>query len=247
MYRRMTAAALTAGLALVSLAAAPALATPDRRAKPIVLASPTPAIDAGGVAAFAATGLPAGPAVLQMLDPSSKKWVKKGTFVKRGTSGAVSISGVPQGVTTFRAVAAKRTSNVVAIKAYGIYTFGGYTKQHTFGTATMAATQGYFSTTYKNFKVPGGAGCDIADMGLQMESPQPSWRTTMVLTSASGVAQVEITALPSEIATSSKTGVPVSGAIDIGINSSTSNGQAYFGWTGIQFHCLADPGISTIQ
>ena len=157
----------------------------------------------------------------------------------------MTVTGVPQGVASYRVLAGKRASNTVAVKAYGIYSFAAFTKQHTFGNATMAASEGYLPG-YKNLKVPGGFGCEIVDIGLEMSSPQPTWKAAILVTSASGVISTDITAIPSEVKVSSAAGQPVSGAIDVGFTSSTSNNQPFFGWTGIQFHCLADPGISTL-
>jgi hypothetical protein len=245
MRRTLVAVAAAAGLVVAGAASTPAQAAP--KPKPIVLATSTPAIDAaGGQAAFTATGLPKGTPYLLLLDPASKKWVRKATLTRSGTSGSATVTGVPQGVPQFRVQVGKRLSNVVAVKAYGIYAFGGYTKQHTYGSATMASIEGYFPG-YKNLKVPDGFGCERVDVGLEMGSPQPTWKANVLVTSSSGVIDTVITLIPSEIKVASSVGKPVSGPIDIGINSSTSNSQPFFGWTGLQFHCLADPGISTIQ
>ncbi len=244
---RRTLIVITAAAGLVAAGALPAQAAPAAKVKPIVLATSTPAIDAaGGQAAFTVTGLPKGTASLQLLDPATKKWVRKAAVTRSGTSGSVTVTGVPQGVPQFRVVVGKRSSNIVPVKAYGIYAFGGYTKQHTYGSATMASVEGYFPG-YKNLKVPDGFGCERVDVGLEMGSPQPTWKANVLVTSASGVVNTQIMSIPSEVKVASSVGQPVSGAIDVGINSSTSNSQPFFGWTGLQFHCLADPGISTMQ
>ncbi len=247
MRRSLVTICLTVGFVAAGVAAVPAQAAESAKPKPkpIVLATTTPAIDAaGGSAAFTVTGLPKGTASLQLLDPATNKWVTKASVPKRGTAGAVTITGVPQGVASYRVLAGKRASNTVPIKAYGIYAFGGYTKQHTYGNATMASVEGYFPG-YKNLKIADGFGCERVDVGLELGSPQPTWKANVLVTSASGVVNTQITSIPSEIKVASSVGQPVSGAIDVGINASTSNNQPFFGWTGLQFHCLADPGIST--
>lgn len=246
MRRTITALCAVATVTVAGVAAAPTVAAePAAKVKPIVLATSTPAFDAaGGTAAFTVSGLPKGTAYLQLQDPATKKWVRKATVTKKGTTGSVAVGGVPQGITSFRVVVGKRASNVVPVKAYGVYSFGGFTKQHAYGNATIASSEGYFPG-YKNLKVGGGFGCEIVDVGLEMGSPQPTWKAAILVTSDAGVVSAQITAIPSEVKVASSTGQAVSGAIDIGITSSTSNNQPFFGWTGLQFHCLADPGIST--
>ncbi len=238
-----TAALVAAGLVGAGLVASPAQAKP--KPKPIVLATSTPAIDAaGGQAAFSVTGLPKGSASLQMLDPATKKWVTKAPVRRASTTGSVVITGVPQGVPQFRVAVGKRTSNVVPIKAYGVYTFADLTKSHTFGSNTIASRD-LNLPSYKVLKVPAAAACELIDLGLEMSSPQPNWRAEIAAQSAVQPAPVvQIMATPSEVKTDSKMGQAISGPLDIVVSSSTSNGQQFFAWIGVQVHCLADPMLT---
>lgn len=235
--------ATTTLCAIVTLTLALGLAEPALAAtKPIVLATATPAIDAGGTAAFAARNLPAGTAYLQWQNPTTKKWQRKGTFRRSGSTGVAAFAGVPQGVNRFRVVSGSRTSTGVLVKAYGVYTYDEFNKSHTFGSSTMAARDQYLSS--RDLRVPAGFGCDYVDMGLELISPQPTWAAeTAALSDTDPDPVIQIMQQPSAVPVSAVTWAPVSGPIDFRLLASTSNGQQFFGWVGLQVRCLADPGI----
>jgi len=245
MRRSIVAAVAAAGLVAGAITAAGTPAQAKPKPKPIVLATSTPAIDAaGGQAAFSVTGLPTGKASLQLLDPATKKWVTKTPVQRNRTTGSVVITGVPQGVAQFRVAVGKRASNVVPIKAYGVYTFSDLTKPHAFGSDVIVSRD-LNLPSYKVLKVPGDAGCELIDLGLEMSGPQPNWRAEIAAQSAVQPAPVvQIMATPSEVKTSSKMRQPVSGAIDVVISSSTSNSQQFFAWIGVQVHCLGNPMLT---
>lgn len=226
-------------LAIVSVAlAVPADAAP----KPIVLGTATPVTDAGGNAAFAVKNLPSGTAYLQWFNPATSKWERKASIRRAGSSGAVTFAGVPQGINRFRVQAGSRASNSVNVKGYGVYTYDEFNKTHTFGTATMAARDLYLAS--RDLRVPAGFGCDFVDMGLEMVSPQPTWAAEMAaLSDTKPDPVIQIMQLPTEVPQASVTWAPVSGPIVIRLLASTSNGQQFFGWLGVQVRCLADPGI----
>lgn len=218
--------------------AGPAAAKPS----PIRLASSTPAIDAGGQAAFGVRGLPAANAWLQWFNPTSKKWQNAAKVARKGSVGAAIVSAVPQGINRYRVLSGSRASNSVYVKAYGIYTFSEFNKTHTFGTTTMAARDEYL--TSRDLRVPAGFGCELVDMGLELISPQPSWSAQIAaLSDAEPDPVVSITQLPTEVPLASVSRATVSGAIDFRFLISSSNSQPFFAWAGIQVHCLANPGI----
>lgn len=209
---------------------------------PIRLATSTPAIDAGGQAAFGVRGLPSGSASLQWFNPTSKKWQRAATVSRKGSVGAAVASAVPQGINRYRVVSGSRASNSVYVKAYGIYTFSEFNKTHTFGTVTMAARDQY--QTSRDLRVPAGFGCELVDMGLELVSPQPSWSAQIAaLSDTEPDPVVSIMQLPTEVPLASVSRAVVSGAIDFRFLVSTSNSQPFFAWAGIQVHCLANPGI----
>ena len=240
MMRKFAVLVLAAGLALVPVSAARAV-QPTASIRATAVSTWT---DAGtGLATFVASGLPSGPAYLQWFNPGKKAWQRMATVKKAGSKGAVSVSGLPQGVNRFRIVSGRYSSKSMYVPTYGVYTFAQFNKQHSFGGTQMLARDYYLQDV--TLKVPDGYGCARVDLGLEIvQNDAPNWSAEIAAQSnAQPAPVVAINSTNQLVPVASVAGAAVSGPIDIVLRASASNKVPFFAWAGVQVHCLANPGI----